>query len=187
MHRHTDILTSRHCASWCRPTGLSCSTLLCLQLHSSVRKSDGWTEHPARGLRSQISSSNSCPKICLCRASQLGERPAQVRQEPEIKPAGITFQILLSRKSRTVQGSRRAAAFSIAGPDIPQKPGKPGCGTQAIIPAFYSTRLPILGHPNSRESLNVAFDVLSNCPSRCMLLSLCRPRNPHTDLHGFRA
>lgn len=74
------------------------------------------------------------------------------KQDPEIKPAKIIFQILLSRKSSTVQRCRKAVVFSIAKTDIPQKLGK-GCSPRAVTAAFQGTGLLVVAHPNSKTSL----------------------------------
>lgn len=102
IHRNTDILITRDCASWCCTTGLSCSTLLCLQLQDSI-KNDGWTEYPARVLLSQIRSINSYSKLCLCRASQLGEGLAQAFQQGK-SGKNLKLNLLGSRFKFCCQG-----------------------------------------------------------------------------------
>lgn len=75
-----------------------------------------------------------------------------MKQGSEIKPARIIFQILLWRKSSTVQRCRKAVVFSIAKTDIPQKPGK-GSSPRAVVSAFQSPGLLAVAHSNSKTSL----------------------------------
>lgn len=79
-----------------------------------------------------------------------------MKQDSEIKPARIIFQILLWRRSSTIQRCRKAVVFSIAKTDISQKSGK-GCSPKAVISAFQSTGLLVVEPPNSKTSLQYHF------------------------------
>lgn len=75
-----------------------------------------------------------------------------MKQDSEIKPARIMLQILLWRRSSTIQRCWKAVVFSIAKTDISQKSGK-GCSPKAVISAFRSTGLLAVAPPNSKTSL----------------------------------